>query len=88
MSAVPVGWSGTPLSTLAQHLGGINFLPLTVPALLFCRPSSIHRSKGQQGHVSSFLSCFFLALSLPPAGCNILDPVIIHASKSSPFPQM
>lgn len=79
-----------PPPTLAQHLGGINFLPLAAPTLLYCRPSrpsSVHRSKGQQGHVSSFLSCV-LAVFLPPSGFPTLDPVIIHTSKSSPFLQM
>lgn len=64
------GLAWHPLPTLAQHLGGINFLPHTVPALLFCRPScpsSVQRSKGQQGHFSSFLSSV-LAVSRPPPG--------------------
>lgn len=82
------GPSWHPPPTLAQHLGGINFLPLTGPALSYRRPSCVHRSKGQQGHFSSFLSCV-LAVFLPPSGFPpTLDPVIIHTSKSSPFPQM
>lgn len=64
------GLAWHPPPALAQHLGGINFLPLTVPVLSFCRPSrpsSVHKSKGRQGHFSSFLSCV-LAVFLPPSG--------------------
>lgn len=49
--------------------GGINFQPLAVPMLSFCRPSrppSIHRSQGQRGHVSYFLSC---VLAVFPPSC-------------------
>lgn len=51
--------------------GGINFLPLAEPMLSFCHPSrppSIHRSQGQWGYVSSFLSCVLAVFPLP-AGC-------------------
>lgn len=63
--------------------GGINFLPLAVPMLSFCRPSrppSVHRSQGQRGHVSSFLSCVLAGSPppLPPLAVPILDPVITH----------
>lgn len=51
--------------------GGINFLPLAEPMLSFCHPSrppSIHRSQGQWGYVSSFLSCVLAVFPLR-AGC-------------------
>lgn len=83
-----------PLPTLAQHLGGINFLPRSVLPLLFCCPArSLSLSTdpgGWQGHVSSFLSCVHaVSISCSPSlRPPFLDPIIIHTSKSFPFPQM
>lgn len=80
------GLAWHPLQTLAQHLGGINFLRLAVPTLSFhplTLPSTDPRVNKVTFHL--FFHVPLPSSSLPLAG-PILDPVIIHTSKSSPFP--
>lgn len=85
------GLARYPLPMLAQHLGGINFLPLAVATLSFCRPSRPPFRPQIPGSTRSLFIFSFMCPCCPPSlplAAHILDPVIIRTSKSSLFPQM
>lgn len=61
------GLAWYPLPTLAQHLGGINFLPLAVPTLSFCRHSRPSFRPQILGSTRSlFIFSFMCPCCLPP----------------------
>lgn len=71
LSTVPEGRPGTPCQHWHNTWGGLTSCLSLCPHFHFAAPLtplSIHRSRGQQGHFSSFLSCV-LAVFLPPSVC-------------------
>lgn len=70
LSAVPEGRPGTPCQRWHNTWGGLTSCLWLWPHFHFAAPPallSVPRSRGQQGHFSSFLSCV-LAVLLPPSG--------------------